>query len=125
MSEGGEAAAGDGKGKRGKAGDDKLVRRPELLAAVMEKTGLNRAQTGKAMDAVFEVIGERLVAGSEVRVVGFGSFSVSERKAGKGRDPRSGAEIDIPASKGVRFRAGKGLRDLVSGKASGEGDDAA
>jgi DNA-binding protein HU-beta len=52
----------------------------------------------------------------EVRFGGFGSFAVTERKAGKGRDPRTGVEIDIPASKTVRFRASKGLRDTISGK---------
>ncbi len=95
-------------------GVEKVVNRHGLVSAVAEKTGLPRGKALSAMDAVFEVISESLKGGKEVRVLGFGAFAVSERKAGKGRDPRTGAEIDIPASKSVRFRAGKSLRDAVA-----------
>ena len=92
----------------------KIFNRQALVAAVAEKTGLPRAKALNAVEAVFETISGSLKGGHEVRVLGFGAFVVSERKAGKGRDPRSGAEIDIAASKSVRFRAGKALRGLVS-----------
>jgi DNA-binding protein HU-beta len=92
----------------------KVFNRQALVAAVAEKTGLPRAKALSAVEAVFDAIGGSLKTGHEVRVLGFGAFAVSERKAGKGRDPRSGAEIDIAASKSVRFRAGNALRGMVS-----------
>ncbi len=95
---------------------DKFFKRQELLAAVADKTGLPRPKAGAALDAVLETIAARLKEGQEVRLQGFGVFVVTERKAGKGRDPRTGAEIDIPRSKSVRFRPLKSLRNAVSGK---------
>jgi DNA-binding protein HU-beta len=95
---------------------DGFFKRQELATAVGEKTGLARAKAVAAVDAVFEIIAERMRENQEVRLVGFGAFMVSKRKAGKGRDPRSGNEIDIPEGKSVRFRAGKSLRDAVAGK---------
>ena len=99
---------------------DRFFKRQELAAAVVEKTGLPKPKATAAVDAMFEVITDKLKAGQEVRLVGFGAFVPTERKAGKGRDPRTGAEIDIPQSKSVRFRAGKALRDAVSQKATPE-----
>ena len=64
--------------------------------------------------AVFEAIQKSLKKKQEVRLVGFGTFSTSKRKAGKGRNPRTGEEIKIPASTTVRFKAGKGLKDAVN-----------
>ena len=93
---------------------DRVFNRQKLVGAVTEKTGLPRAKALAAVEAVFETMSSSLKSGKEVRVLGFGAFSVSERKAGKGRDPRTGAEIDVPQSKSVRFRAGKGLRELVA-----------
>jgi DNA-binding protein HU-beta len=95
---------------------DKFFKRQDLLAAVVEKTGLPRPKAIAVLESVFDTITERLTAGQEVRLMGFGAFVVTERKGGKGRDPRTGAEIDVPDSKSVRFRAGKGLRDAVGGK---------
>ena len=96
------------------AASSKIFNRQALVAAVTTKTGLPRAKALSAVEAVFEAISGSLKEGQEVRVLGFGAFAVSERKAGKGRDPRSGEEIDIAARKSVRFRAGKALRGLVS-----------
>jgi DNA-binding protein HU-beta len=97
---------------------DNVFKRQELATAVAEKIGLPRTKASGAVDAVLEVIAEQLKSGQEVRLVGFGVFVVGERKAGKGRDPRTGAEIDIPAAKSVRFRASKTLRDSIAGKAA-------
>lgn len=72
-----------------------------------------KTEAGKVVDATFEVIGETLNKSEEVRLTGFGTFSTSERKAGKGRNPRTGEEIAIPASTTVRFKAGKQLKDSV------------
>ena len=93
---------------------DKVFNRQALVAAVAAKTGLPRAKALSVLETVFETISGSLKEGHEVRVLGFGAFTVSERKAGKGRDPRTGVEIDIAASKSVRFRAGKQLRQLVA-----------
>lgn len=104
---------------------ENVFKRPELIAKVAEKTGLPRGKANSAVEAVFDVIAHRLKEGNEVRLVGFGSFNVSERKAGKGRDPRTGVEIDIPESKSVRFRAGKSLREAVGIKSpTAEGAEA-
>ena len=93
---------------------EKVLNRQGMVTALAEKTGLTRGKALSVMEAVFETMAQSLKDGCEVRVLGFGVFNVSERKAGKGRDPRTGAEIDIAASKSVRFRAGKQLREMVS-----------
>ncbi len=98
----------------GHAKDASVFNRQELTAQVAEKTGLPKPKAGEAVQAVFECTSDALKSGKVVRLAGFGAFQVSERKAGKGRDPRSGAEIDVPESKSVRFRPGKVLRDMVA-----------
>ena len=87
----------------------------DLIAAVAEKTGLTKAQAGEAVDATFEAVTQALKGGDEVRIIGFGNFSVSERAATEGRNPRTGETIKIPASKTPKFKAGKGLKDAVNG----------
>jgi DNA-binding protein HU-beta len=86
----------------------------ELIAAVADKTGLAKGDATSAVEAIFDAITGALKDGDEVRVVGFGTFVVSQRKAGKGRNPQTGEEIDIPASKSPKFRAGKPLKDAVN-----------
>ncbi len=92
----------------------KVVNRQKLIAAVTEKTGLPRGKALSAIDAVFDAVSHSLKDGKEVRVLNFGVFLISEREAGKGRDPRTGAEIDVPQTRSVRFRASKALRDMVA-----------
>ena len=87
----------------------------DLIAKVAETADLSKADAGKAVDGVFDAITSALTGGDEVRLVGFGTFSVSQRGATKGRNPRTGEEIDIPASKQPKFKAGKGLKDAVNG----------
>ncbi len=99
---------------KGDEKNDKVFNRQKLLAAVTEKTGLPRGKAMAALDAVFDALSQSLKDGKEVRMLNFGSFVVSERKAGKGRDPRTGAEIDVPESKSVRFRPSKALREVVA-----------
>ncbi len=96
---------------------ENVVNRQKLLVSVTEKAGLPRSKAMAAMDAVFECISQSLKEGNEVRVLNFGAFAVSERKAGKGRDPRTGAEINVPESKSVRFRPSKALREVLAGGA--------
>ena len=77
--------------------------------------GLTKKQAGEAVDATFDFIRDRLSGGDRVQVPGFGTFQVSHRKARQGRNPQTGKTITIPASKGVGFKAGKGLKDAVNG----------
>jgi DNA-binding protein HU-beta len=93
----------------------RIYNRQTLVADVAEKTGLPRAKALAAVEAVFALTSHALATGKEVRVLGFGTFVVAERKASKGRNPQTGAEIDIPEAKIVRFRPGKVLRDTVDG----------
>lgn len=90
------------------------MNKQELCGAVAAATGQSKGDASAAVDAVFEAITGALKAGDEVRLVGFGTFSVSHRAASKGRNPQTGAEIDIPASNQPKFKAGKGLKDSVN-----------
>ncbi|WP_439575510.1 HU family DNA-binding protein [Phreatobacter sp.] len=87
----------------------------ELIAAVAESASLTKAQAGAAVDATFDIIAKTLKAGDDVKLVGFGAFSVSQRAAREGRDPRTGKPVKIAASKAPKFSAGKGLKDAVNG----------
>ncbi len=86
----------------------------DLVSAVAGSSGLSKADSARAVDSVFDSITAALAGGSEVRLVGFGTFSVVQRKASMGRNPRTGEPIQIPASKQPKFKAGKGLKDAVN-----------
>ena len=86
----------------------------DLVTSVASAAALSKADAAKAVDAVFESIASALRGGSEVRLVGFGTFSVSTRAASEGRNPRTGERIKIAASKQPKFKAGKGLKDSVN-----------
>ena len=86
----------------------------DLVALVSDNADISKADSAKAVDAVFDAITDSLKSGSEVRLVGFGTFSVSQRRASKGRNPRTGEAIDIPASMQPKFKAGKSLKDAVN-----------
>jgi DNA-binding protein HU-beta len=86
----------------------------DLVATVAGSTGISKADAAKAVDGVFNAISSALKKGEEVRLVGFGTFSVAKRAATTGRNPRTGATIKIPASKQPKFKAGKGLKDAVN-----------
>ncbi len=92
------------------------MNKTELSAALAAKADLTRKQAEAAVNAVVEVIGEALKKGDKVQLVGFGSFEVRERPARKARNPRTGEEIKIAASKAPVFKAGKALKDLVHKK---------
>jgi DNA-binding protein HU-beta len=89
------------------------VNKMDLVAAVADQTDLPRTKATEVVDAVFGAIEGALKNKEEVRLVGFGTFQTAERKAGTGRNPRTGEEMSIPASTTVRFKAGKGLKDAV------------
>lgn len=86
----------------------------DLVAAVAESTGLSKSDAAKAVDGVFDSITGSLSKKEEVRLVGFGTFSVAHRKASTGRNPRTGESIQIKASNQPKFKAGKGLKDAVN-----------
>ena len=86
----------------------------DLIAAVAESTELSRAKASEVVDALFGAIEGALKKKDEVRLVGFGTFVTATRAAGTGRNPRTGEEMQIPASTTVRFKAGKGLKDAVN-----------
>ena len=86
----------------------------ELISAVADSSDLSKADAARAIDSTFDAITAALKNGGEVRLVGFGTFSVANRAATKGRNPRTGESIDIPASKHPKFKAGKALKDAVN-----------
>jgi DNA-binding protein HU-beta len=90
------------------------VNRNELVDAVASKTDLKKTEAGRAVDAVFDSIESALKKGDEVRLVGFGTFTVAHRAASEGRNPRTGQKIKIAASKQAKFRPGKGLRESLN-----------
>ena len=86
----------------------------ELVNAVAEKAGLSKSSAADALGAVFDSITESLSRKDEVRIVGFGTFSVARRAATEGRNPRTGAAIKIPASNQPKFKASKALKEAVN-----------
>ena len=86
----------------------------DLISSVAESSSLTKADAGRAVDGVFESIASALSSGNDVRIVGFGSFSVANRAASTGRNPRTGEEIQIPASKQPKFKAGAPLKSAVN-----------
>jgi|TARA_X000001036_G_scaffold376188_1_gene365396 DNA-binding protein HU-beta len=90
------------------------VNKNDLISSVAEASGLTKADAGRAVDGVFDSIASALSSGDDVRIVGFGSFSVANRAASTGRNPRTGEEIQIPASKQPKFKAGAPLKSAVN-----------
>ena len=86
----------------------------DLVADVASRTGLSKTDSAKAVDAIVDAISSALSAGGEVRLVGFGTFSVSNRKATTGRNPRTGEKIDISATNVPKFKSGKALKQAVN-----------
>ena len=86
----------------------------DLIAAVANTAGLSKTDAANAVEGVFDTITGALKTGDEVRLVGFGTFSVAERAASRGRNPRTGEPMEISASRQPKFKAGKGLKDAVN-----------
>ena len=86
----------------------------ELVSAVADDAKLSKSDAQAAVDAVFGAITKELKGGGDVRLVGFGNFSVTKRAASTGRNPQTGAEVKIPARNVPKFSAGKGLKDAVN-----------
>jgi DNA-binding protein HU-beta len=90
------------------------MNKQELIAAVAERTGVARSDTGRVVETLLDTIMAELKRGREVRLVGFGSFSVGRRKASAGRNPRTGEPMNIEATSQPKFRPGKVLKDAVN-----------
>ena len=86
----------------------------DLIANVASGSGLSKADAAKAVDGVIDAITDALAKQGEIRLVGFGTFSVAKRKATTGRNPRTGEAIQIKASNQPKFKAGKALKDAVN-----------
>ncbi|MDD2583352.1 MAG: HU family DNA-binding protein [Bacteroidales bacterium] len=89
------------------------MNKAELISAIAEQSGLTKIDSKKALDAFIDVAGETLKSGERLTLVGFGSFSVTERNARNGRNPQTGATIHIPAKKVVKFKPGAELEEMV------------
>lgn len=90
------------------------MNKEELISAIAGKGGMTKADAAKALEAVMDAIADGLKQGEKIQLVNFGTFSVGERKASTGRNPRTGEPITIPATRQVRFKVGKQLRDAVN-----------
>ncbi len=90
------------------------MNKAELTESVAARAGLTKTDAGNAVDAVFSSIESALSRGDSVSLIGFGTFSVSNRAARIGRNPRTGETIQIAASRAAKFKAGKGLKDAVN-----------
>lgn len=86
----------------------------EIVKSIQKNAGLTREQANKALEAVLNSVAEGLVNGETVQIVGFGTFSVTERAARTGRNPATGEAIEIPASKIAHFKSGKGLKEKLN-----------
>ena len=90
-----------------------MANKQDLIAKVAETAELSKKQATLVVNTVFDTISESLANGEKVQIIGFGGFDVRERAERKGRNPQTGEEITIPASKVPGFRAGKALKDAV------------
>jgi DNA-binding protein HU-beta len=89
------------------------VNKAELIEHIANSAELNKAQAGRALDALVDAVRRTLKKGDSVSLVGFGTFAVTKRAARTGRNPRTGAPIKIKAAKIPKFRPGKGLKDAI------------
>ena len=90
------------------------MNKTELVSAIADKAELSKKDAEAALKAFTDVVTEELKKGEKIQLVGFGTFEVSERAARTGRNPQTGEEMTIPASKAPKFKAGKALKDLVN-----------
>ncbi|ATF09052.1 HU family DNA-binding protein [Candidatus Enterovibrio altilux] len=90
------------------------MNKSQLIDTIAESANLSKASAGRALDALLDAISDTLKDGDQVALLGFGTFSVRSRSARTGRNPQTGAEISIPATKVPGFKAGKALKDAVN-----------
>ena len=90
------------------------MNKTELVAAMADKAGVSKKDAEASLKAFTEVVTEELKKGEKIQLVGFGTFEVSKRSARTGRNPRTGEEMKIKASKAPKFKAGKALKDSIN-----------
>lgn len=90
------------------------MNKAELVAAIATKTELSKKDSEKALKAFTDIVAEELKKGNKIQLVGFGTFEVVKRAAREGRNPKTGAPMQIPASTAPKFKAGKALKDSVN-----------
>ncbi|MGF1737255.1 MULTISPECIES: nucleoid-associated protein HU-beta [Photobacterium] len=90
------------------------MNKTQLVDKIAENADISKASAGRALDAFIDAVSDSLKDGDQVALVGFGTFSVRERAARTGRNPQTGAEIQIAAAKVPGFKAGKALKDSVN-----------
>ena len=90
------------------------MNKSELVSAIAEEAGLTKADAAKALDATVASITKAMSTGDSVAIIGFGTFKVGDRSARTGRNPQTGAEMQIPAAKVPKFTAGKALKEAVN-----------
>ncbi|MCI6265562.1 MAG: HU family DNA-binding protein [Erysipelotrichaceae bacterium] len=90
------------------------MKKTEIISVLAESTGLTKADVEKVYNATFELFKEELAKGNKISVSGFGTFDISERAEREGRNPQTGETIKIAASKSVKFKAGKELKEKVN-----------
>ena len=91
------------------------MNKQQLIDAVAQSTSMTKKDSASAVSAILDVITEALASGDDVKITGFGSFEIKTREARTGRNPKTGAPVEIPASKYVSFGAGSVLKDKVNG----------
>jgi DNA-binding protein HU-beta len=104
------------KKKGAKKATVETVNKAHIIAEMAERSGLTKGESESALQAFLEVIQENVAEGKKVSLVGFGAFTLKERAARKGRNPQTGEELDIAASKSPGFTAGKAWKDRVNGR---------
>ncbi len=92
------------------------MNKTELVASIASESGLTKADAARALEATVSTITKALKGGDPVAIIGFGTFKVADRAARTGRNPQTGAEMQIPAARVPKFSAGKGLKEAVNGK---------
>lgn len=90
------------------------MNKTEFVEAVAEKADVQKSDAAKIVDSLVDVIGDTLKKGDQITLIGFGTFLVSKREARKGRNPRTGEEIQIAASNVPRFKPGKALKESIN-----------
>ncbi|AAZ24322.1 HU family DNA-binding protein [Colwellia psychrerythraea] len=91
------------------------MNKSELIAKISEGADITKASAGRALDSLIDSVTTELASGGDVALVGFGTYKVNDRAARTGRNPQTGAEIQISAAKVPAFKAGKALKDAVNG----------
>lgn len=89
------------------------MRKPELAAAIADASDMTKEKGNEVLNVILDEITQSVAKGESVSLIGFGTFEVRSRAARKGKNPQTGAALDIPASKNVAFKAGKALKEQV------------